>query len=72
MPMPMGQVDIEAKGVTALVNKLVGLGLLDQMQAGMVMGMIMAFGKPGPEPDQYLAQITFTEQGILANGVPMQ
>ncbi len=72
IPMPLGSVNIDMRGISTLANKLVALGLLDQMQAGMAMGMMMAFGKPGAEADQFISEITFSENGILANGQPIQ
>ncbi len=71
-PMPLGKANIELDGITTLSDKLVALGLLDQMQAGMAMGMMMAFAKPGDQPDQFISEITVSEDGILANGQPIQ
>ncbi len=68
IPMPLGSLNIDLRGISTLSNQLVALGLLDQMQAGMAMGMMMAFGKPGDEADQFISEITFTEDGIMANG----
>lgn len=72
IPMPLGAVNIDLKGISTLANQLVALGLLDQMQAGMAMGMMMAFGQPGSEADQFISEISFTENGILANGQPIR
>jgi len=72
IPMPLGAVNIDLKGISTLANQLVALGLLDQMQAGMAMGMMMAFGQPGSEADQFISEITFSEDGILANGQPIR
>ena len=68
IPMPLGTLNIDMRGISTLANQLVALGLLDQMQAGMAMGMMMAFGKPGDEADQFISEITFSEDGISANG----
>ncbi|MHA1128976.1 MAG: DUF2125 domain-containing protein, partial [Alphaproteobacteria bacterium] len=68
IPMPLGGIIIELNGITTLANQLVELGLLDQMQAGMAMGMMMAFGKPGNKADQFISEIEFSENGITANG----
>ncbi len=72
IPMPLGGVNVDLNGINGLANKLVALGLVDQMQVGMVLGIMMAFGKPGDNPDQFISEITFTENGILANGQPIQ
>jgi len=68
IPMPLGSLNVDMRGISALANQLVALGLLDQIQAGMAMGMMMTFGKPGDEADQFISEITFSENGILANG----
>lgn len=67
-PVPLGGIIIELNGLTTLANQLVDLGILDQMQAGMAMGMMMAFGKPGSADDQFISEIEFSENGITANG----
>lgn len=71
IPMPLGGVNINIAGLTTLANQLVALGLVDQMQAGMAMGMMMAFAKPGEGADTFVSEITFTENGIAANGQPI-
>ncbi len=71
-PMPLGSINIDLNGINGLADKLVAIGLIDQMQVGMALGMMMAFGKPGNNPDQFVSEITFTEGGILANGQPIQ
>lgn len=72
VPMPLGSINIELTGISTLANQLVALGLISQMQAGMAMGMMMAFAKPGPETDQFISEITFSENGIEANGQPIR
>ena len=71
-PMPLGEVNVEVNGVQTLSQKLVDLGLLDQVQSGMAIGMMMAFGVPGDQPDQFLSKIEFKSEGIFANGQPIQ
>jgi|GEM_PF-2621214 len=71
-PMPNGGVDISVGGVQGLAQKLVDLGLIDQMQVGMAMGMMMAFALPGEETDTFTSKIEFKEGGIFANGQPIQ
>lgn len=73
IPMPVGTVNIAIDGVQTLTEQLVALGLVDQMQVGMAMGMMMAFAKPGDEADQFVSEIEFTEDGsITANGQPIK
>ena len=59
-------------GVQALGENLVALGLVEQMQVGMAMGMMMAFAQPGAEPDTFTSKIEFKDGGIFANGQPIQ
>ena len=71
MPMPQGQIDVAIKGVQGLSQALVNLGLIEQMQAGMMMGGIMAFSKPGEEADSFTSLIEFRDGQVLANGAPI-
>jgi hypothetical protein len=70
-PFPTGKVTINAAGVQALVNGLVAMGLIPQDQAGMAMGMMMAFARPGDAADEFISDIEFSPQGVTANGVPL-
>ena len=70
-PFPTGKVTITAAGVQALVNGMVAMGVIPQDQAGMAMGMMMAFARPGDAADVFISDIEFSPQGITANGVPL-
>ena len=70
-PLPTGKVTVTATGVQALVNGLVAMGLIPQDQAGMAMGMVMAFARPGANADEFISDIEFSPQGITANGTPL-
>ena len=70
-PFPTGKVTITAGGVQALVNGLVAMGLIPQDQAGMAMGMMMAFARPGANAGEFISDIEFSPQGVTANGVPL-
>jgi len=70
-PFPTGKVTITAAGVQALVNGLVAMGVIPQDQAGMAMGMMMAFARPGDAADVFISDIEFSPQGVTANGVPL-
>ncbi len=71
-PLPEGAIDVSVKGLQTLTQTLVELGLVPQMQAGMAMGMLMAFGQPGSEPDSFTSKIEFKDGQVLANGQPIQ
>ena len=70
-PVPDGAINVDIVGVQTLAQALVGLGLIEQMHAGMVMGGIMAFSKPGEAPDTFSSLIEFRDGQVLANGAPM-
>ncbi|NOR61352.1 MAG: DUF2125 domain-containing protein [Rhodobacteraceae bacterium] len=70
-PFPTGKVTVTAAGVQALVNGLVAMGVIPQEQAGMAMGAMMAFARPGETADEFVSDIEFSPQGITANGVPL-
>ncbi|TMV04897.1 DUF2125 domain-containing protein [Ruegeria sediminis] len=69
MPAPSGIAKLQLVGANALIDKLIGMGLMtdnDAMGARMMMGM---FGVPGDAPDTLNSTIEINEQGqILANG----
>ena len=72
IPMPLGTLNVEINGAQGLSQKLVELGLVDAMQSGMAMGMIMSFAKPGAGADQFTSEIEFKDDGsITANGQPL-
>ncbi len=69
MPAPAGVANLQLVGANALIDKLIGMGLMsdsDALGARMMMGMMAV---PGDEPDTLNSTIEFTEDGqILANG----
>jgi len=69
MPAPSGVANLKLVGANALIDKLIGMGLLsenDALGARMMMGLMAV---PGEEPDTLNSKIEFTEDGqILANG----
>lgn len=68
-PMPVGEVNLDLKGGIALIDKLVGIGLLPAEQGQMVKMMSGMFAVPGDGPDHLTSKIEFQENGaILANG----
>lgn len=69
LPAPSGVANLQLVGANALIDKLIGMGLLsdnDALGARMMMGLMAV---PGEEPDTLNSKIEFTEDGqILANG----
>jgi hypothetical protein len=71
MPMPAGAIDIGAKGIKTLADRVAALGLVDPMQVTAAVGMILGFTTPGAEPDSYTTKIEFKDGGVTANGIPL-
>ena len=56
VPRPDGQVTVNIKGVTKLVDNLIALGVLGEDEAmGFRMGLAMV-AKPGPGPDELVSR----------------
>ncbi|MEO0914516.1 MAG: DUF2125 domain-containing protein, partial [Pseudomonadota bacterium] len=73
VPMPVGGVDVEIKGLNGLIGKLTEMGLVQPEQAMPVQMMMGMFAKPGEEPDTFTSRVEMTEDGgITANGIPLQ
>ncbi|MFD2739678.1 DUF2125 domain-containing protein [Sulfitobacter aestuarii] len=69
MPKPVGAVDLRLVGGTALIDRLVAIGLLPSEQAMGARMMLGLFAVPGEGEDTVTSRIEFTEEGqILANG----
>ncbi|MEM9499747.1 MAG: DUF2125 domain-containing protein [Pseudomonadota bacterium] len=72
-PQPVGAVDLSLTGGNALIDKLIGAGLLPEDQA---MGMRMMMGLlavPGSAPDTLTSKIEINAQGhVMANGQRIQ
>jgi hypothetical protein len=72
MPKPTGAIDLQLSGVNALIDGLVGLGVVPQDQAMYPRMMLGAF-TTSTGADQATSRIEFTEDGqIIANGQRLQ
>jgi hypothetical protein len=72
VPAPSGAINIDIKGVSALIDNLIKLGIItddDAMGARMMLGM---FTRPGTAPDQVTSVIEFKDGGLFANGQQLQ
>ena len=68
VPMPAGMATVALKGGNALLDTLVGMGLIPQEQAMGARMMLGLFARPVGD-DQLVSEIEVTEDGqILANG----
>ena len=73
VPMPVGQIDLTATGLFALLDRLTAAGFLPAEQAAMARGVSAMFARPGAGPDTLESTIEFTPNGgITANGFPLQ
>ncbi len=72
-PKPSGAADLRLSGANALLDSLVGIGLLPEdqaMGARMMMGLLAV---PGDDPDTLTSKIEINDQGhVLANGQRIQ
>ena len=72
-PMPVGTIDVHAKNITSVLQKLSALGLIDPSMGGMAQMMLGMYATPGDGPDTWDSHVEMTaEGGVLVNGQPMQ
>jgi hypothetical protein len=73
MPQPVGQVDLILVGGNALIDRLVGMGLLPAEQAMGARMMLGLFARPGEGEDELTTTIEMREDGsVFANGQRIQ
>jgi len=69
LPRPEGKVDLQLTGAYALIDKLVGMGLLPEDQAMGARMMMGLFARPGGGEDTLVSTIEVTPEGaLMANG----
>ncbi|MCL3882001.1 DUF2125 domain-containing protein [Marivita sp. GX14005] len=69
-PRPEGAVNLTLEGANALIDQLIGMGVLTQEDAMGARMMINMFAVPGDDPDTLTSSIQVNEQGhVLANGM---
>jgi hypothetical protein len=72
LPRPEGKITVNIRGVTALVDNLIALGLVSEDEAmGFRMGLAMV-AKPGPGPDELVSEIEFRQGELFTNGMRMR
>ncbi len=73
LPAPDGSIDLKLVGANALIDRLIGMGMMsedDAMGARMMLGL---FGRPGEGEDEVLSTIEVRSNGqIFANGQRIQ
>ncbi|MBA3908643.1 MAG: hypothetical protein C0524_01905 [Rhodobacter sp.] len=72
VPAPTGTINVTIKGVNALIDNLIAIGILPDDQATGARMMLGLFARPGPGPDELTSVIEFKEGGLFANGQQLQ
>jgi hypothetical protein len=72
VPAPTGAINVTIKGVNALIDNLIAMGLLPEDQAMGARMMLAMFTRPGAEPDEVTSVIEFKDGGLFANGQQLQ
>ncbi len=71
-PAPSGTINVTIKGVNALIDNLIAMGLLPSDQAIGARMMLGLFARPGAGPDELTSLIEFKDGGVFANGQQLQ
>jgi hypothetical protein len=72
VPAPTGTINIDIKGVNALIDNLIAMGILPDDQAMGARMMLGIFTRPGAGPDEVTSVIEFRDGGLFANGQQLQ
>jgi hypothetical protein len=72
VPAPTGTVNVNIKGVNALIDNLIAMGLVPDDQAMGARMMLGLFTRPGAGPDEVTSVIEFKDGGLFANGQQLQ
>lgn len=71
-PAPTGKITANLKGINALIDTAVSMGVIPEDQVmGVRMGLAM-FAKPGAGPDELVSEIEFKEKHLFVNGQQLQ
>lgn len=72
VPKPTGLITFTIKGVNALVDNLISMGLLPEEEAMGFRMMLAMFARPGAGADELISEIEFKDGGLFANGQQLQ
>jgi len=72
VPAPTGSILVTIKGVNALIDNLIAMGIVPNDQAMGARMMLGIFARPGPGPDELISLIEFKDGGLFANGQQLQ
>lgn len=68
VPKPAGMITVNIKGVQALIDNLISMGLLPEDQAMGFRMMLAMFARPGAGTDELISELEFKDGGLFANG----
>lgn len=68
VPRPSGTITVNIKGVQALIDNLISMGLLAEDEAMGFRMMLAMFARPGAGPDELVSELEFRDGGLFANG----
>lgn len=71
IPAPSGKITVTMKGINALIDALVGMGLVPEDEVMGARMMLAMFARPGAGPDELISEIEFKDKTLLVNGQPM-
>ena len=72
VPRPDGKITFNIKGVNALIDNLVSMGLLPEEEVMGFRMMLGMFARPGAGPDELVSEVEFKDGGLFANGQQLQ
>jgi hypothetical protein len=72
VPAPSGSITVTIKGVNALIDNLIAMGLVQGEEAMGARMMLGLFARPGAGPDELTSLIEFKDGGVFANGQQLQ
>ena len=73
LPQPVGEFQVELKGVYSFIDKLMSNNLIDKQTGIFILGLITVYTTSGNEDDNLLSVIRITESGeILINNKSLQ
>lgn len=72
LPAPTGKITANLKGINALIDTAVSMGLIPEEEVmGVRMGLAM-FAKPGAGPDELVSEVEFKDKHLFVNGQQLQ
>ncbi|MEM7544334.1 MAG: DUF2125 domain-containing protein [Pseudomonadota bacterium] len=70
--LPDGDIKVEVSGALALIDKMATGGVIPQEAAELYKTLVQSYARPGPGPDDLIAEIEVDNGVVLVNGLPLQ